>query len=202
MRRWESGTAQLDSPSVLRSEPMPARRMLRDRHQAGGPAAFPTPCRPARAGRGGTRAAAGSPRQAPEQDGSPRRGRGRQAAGGTAAAVLEPTSHRNPAVRNGLQRYIVRAGRRGDPAEAGRVQNPDNDEVQVLPALGSTCGRRGPSPPSSAGRHRTPRHTSPLARCRGHCIERSRSTQRQSAPQERMGSPWSVRRLVIPDIRS
>jgi hypothetical protein len=27
-----------------------------------------------------------------------------------------------------------------------RVQNPDKDEVQVLPALGSTCGRRGPYP--------------------------------------------------------
>jgi hypothetical protein len=27
-----------------------------------------------------------------------------------------------------------------------RVQNPDKDEVQVLPALGSTCGRRGPHP--------------------------------------------------------
>ena len=25
-------------------------------------------------------------------------------------------------------------------------QNPDKDEVQVLPTLGSTCGRRGPSP--------------------------------------------------------
>jgi len=26
------------------------------------------------------------------------------------------------------------------------VQNPDKDEVQVLSALGSTCGRRGPYP--------------------------------------------------------
>jgi hypothetical protein len=25
-------------------------------------------------------------------------------------------------------------------------QNPDKDEVHVLPALGSTCGRRGPYP--------------------------------------------------------
>jgi hypothetical protein len=64
------------------------------------------------------------------------------------------------------------------------------------------AGGGAPTPPSSAGRHRTPRHTSPLVQCRGDCIERSSSTQRQSAPQERMGSPWSVRRLVIPDIRS
>jgi hypothetical protein len=27
-----------------------------------------------------------------------------------------------------------------------QVENPDKDEVQVLPALGSTCGRRGPYP--------------------------------------------------------
>jgi hypothetical protein len=26
------------------------------------------------------------------------------------------------------------------------LQNPDKDEVRVLPALGSTCGRRGPYP--------------------------------------------------------
>jgi hypothetical protein len=26
------------------------------------------------------------------------------------------------------------------------VENPDKDEVQALPALGSTCGRRGPYP--------------------------------------------------------
>ena len=27
-----------------------------------------------------------------------------------------------------------------------RVENSDKDEVQALPALGSTCGRRGPYP--------------------------------------------------------
>ena len=26
------------------------------------------------------------------------------------------------------------------------AENPDKDEVHVLPALGSTCGRRGPYP--------------------------------------------------------
>jgi hypothetical protein len=69
------------------------------------------------------------------------------------------------------------------------LQNPDQDEVQVLLALGSTCGRRGPYP-TVLGRPApdTQAHFS-LVQCRGHCIERSSSTQRQSAPQERMGSP-------------
>ena len=49
-------------------------------------------------------------------------------------------------VSNGLQRHIVRAGHRCNPGETSLGQNPDKDEVQVLPALGSTCGRRGPSP--------------------------------------------------------
>ena len=41
------------------------------------------------------------------------------------------TSHRNRAVRSGLQRYIVRSGDRRDPGETDPVQNPDKDEVVV-----------------------------------------------------------------------
>jgi hypothetical protein len=83
-----------------------------------------------------------------------------------------------------------------------QVQNPDKDEPRCCRRSARPAGGGAPPPPSSAGRRRTPWHTSPLARYRGHCIERSGSTRRQSAPQERMGSPWSVRRLVIRDIRS
>jgi hypothetical protein len=36
--------------------------------------------------------------------------------------------------------------------EQAPVENPDKDEVQVLPALGSTCGRRGPPYPTVLGR--------------------------------------------------
>lgn len=34
-------------------------------------------------------------------------------------------SHRNRAVRNGLQRYVVPVGRRGDRGKQARMQNPD-----------------------------------------------------------------------------
>jgi hypothetical protein len=64
------------------------------------------------------------------------------------------TCHRRRAVPSGLQRYVVRAGRRCDPGETGRVQNPDKDEVLRYgePAVGGS--RR----PSSAGNDPVPVH--------------------------------------------
>jgi hypothetical protein len=56
------------------------------------------------------------------------------------------TSHRTRAVRNGLQRYVVAQVADAILGRQAPGQNPDKDEVQVLPALGSTCGRRGPYP--------------------------------------------------------
>jgi hypothetical protein len=40
-----------------------------------------------------------------------------------------PTRHRIRAVRNGLQRYVIRAGRTCDPGNQARVEIPDKDEV-------------------------------------------------------------------------
>jgi hypothetical protein len=56
------------------------------------------------------------------------------------------TRHRSRAVRNGLQRCIVAQVAAAILGKQAPGQNPDKDEVQVLPALGSTCGRRGPYP--------------------------------------------------------
>jgi hypothetical protein len=110
----------------------------------------------------------------------PRQGPARWSAAIPRTGVLGPRLVHTPSEPSGSQRSPAVSSGRSLAQVAGvilrkqaRGQNPDKDEVQVLPALGSTCGRRGPTPPSSAGRHRTPRHPSPLARCRGHCIERS-----------------------------
>src|SRR5215218_10904596 len=53
----------------------------------------------------------------------------------------------------GTQRFATVSSGRSFAQVAGAIlrkqargQNPDKDEVQVLPALGSTCGRRGPYP--------------------------------------------------------
>jgi hypothetical protein len=71
-----------------------------------------------------------------------------------------------------------------------------------MPALGAACGRRGPSS-TVLGR--------PAPDTEAHCslgpVSQSphpalSNAQRQSAPQERMDSPSSTMRLVIPDIRS
>ena len=64
-------------------------------------------------------------------------------------STFGPHAHRNRAVPSGHQRYIVRAGGRGDPGKHARVQNPDKDEVPgprraaaiAMLGLGGSAGR-------------------------------------------------------------
>ena len=48
---------------------------------------------------------------------------------GTRLVHVWSTRHRNPAVRSGLQRCIIRPGRRNDPGEISPAQISDKDEV-------------------------------------------------------------------------
>jgi hypothetical protein len=80
----------------------------------------------------------------------------------------EPSgSQRSPAVSSGGS-FAQVAG--AILREQARGQNPDKDEVQALPALGSTCGRWGPYPTVLGRPAPDAGHTTPLARCRGRRI--------------------------------
>jgi hypothetical protein len=57
------------------------------------------------------------------------------------------TCHRSRAVRNGLQRYVTGAGRRCDPGEQARAENPDKDEVPKFTSWQATHHSRRSRPP-------------------------------------------------------